>query len=174
MPLIRGFAPLVPEKPHLLILGSMPGQPSLNAREYYANRQNAFWPIIVALSRDEQPDRERAFALSYRQRCTGLAELGIALWDVLAHCRRVGSLDAAIERDSEFANDIAALLHEHPSIHTLCFNGQTAARLFRRHFGEPPSGIGSQTLPSTSPAYASLSLDEKYKQWRDALGLLQR
>ena len=69
-----GFAPVARHDARVLILGSLPGRRSLEAGEYYAHPQNAFWPIMTSL-----------FAVTgdYHQRCEGLKEHRIALWDVL-------------------------------------------------------------------------------------------
>ena len=67
------------------------------------------------------------------------------------------------------ANDFAALFSDQPKISLVCFNGQTAAKLYGR-FVAPTLEKGSntpdyQTLPSTSPAYASMSFEEKLDRW---------
>ena len=78
-----------------------------------------------------------------------------------------GSLDSAIDRDSEQPNDIPSLLAAHPSIRTLLLNGQKAAASFRRHH----HGLDLDTaiLPSTSPAHASMGATEKFAHWHRAL-----
>ena len=185
----RSFPPL--EGPHarLLILGSMPGMASLEAARYYAHPRNAFWPIVMALLDaegspatpstvdDASVPGRRGTAVrlpDYDERVRRLLAAGIALWDVLAECVRPGSLDAAIRRDSERANELPALCERHPELALIAFNGQTAAKLFERHVGEEVRArrpdIRCLTLPSTSPAHASLTLADKRARWRDALG----
>jgi len=93
---------------------------------------------------------------------------------VLARCERPGSLDSAIKRPSEQANPLLEWLTQHPSTLRICFNGKTAAALFRRHvMPELSSSLNHQlecrTLPSTSPAMASLTLSEKAAAWKPAL-----
>ena len=92
---------------------------------------------------------------------------GVALWDVLAACRRRGSLDSAIEPDSIEANDIAGLLAAHPGIRHVFCNGTAAATLYRRHvLARLPVPLPWTRLPSTSPAHAGRSLADKLVAWR--------
>jgi hypoxanthine-DNA glycosylase len=46
---VRSLPPIVSERSKLLILGSMPGERSLKAGEYYAYPRNAFWAIMGQL-----------------------------------------------------------------------------------------------------------------------------
>ncbi|MEQ1594954.1 MAG: DNA-deoxyinosine glycosylase [Casimicrobium sp.] len=163
---VTGFPPLVAPNATRLILGSMPGVASLTAGRYYAHPQNAFWRIMGAVAGFDA-------ALPYDQRVAALSHAGITLWDVLAACERSGSLDSAIARDSEVANDLAGLLALHPQITRIYFNGATAEAAFRRHCKSLAlrTDLHFTRLPSTSPAHASLRFEEKCAVWRDALAL---
>ena len=122
-PLLRAFDPIADEHAHTLILGSMPGEASLQAGQYYAHSRNLFWPIVaevMGFSAD----------LPYPERCAALLAHGCALWDVLAACRRRGSLDTAIT-DAR-PNDIAGLLRRCPGIAAIGCNGTAAFTLLRR------------------------------------------
>ncbi len=158
----RSFAPLLRDDARLLLLGSMPGRASLLAQQYYAHPRNAFWPILAAHCGIDP-------ASSYADRIAALLDAGIALWDVLAECRRRGSLDSDIEITQARANSIGELLDAHPRIRRVCCNGAAAANLYRR-FGLPgPPRIELIRLPSTSPAYAGMALAEKTRRWHQAL-----
>ena len=155
-----GFPPLVGERPRVLVLGSMPGAASLAALEYYGHPRNAFWPIMGELF-------GAGPALPYAERTARLGAAGVALWDVLAACRRPGSLDSAIEPDSIELNDIPGLLAAQPGIRHVFCNGTAAATLFRRHvLGRLPRALPWTRLPSTSPAHAGRSLADKLAAWR--------
>jgi hypoxanthine-DNA glycosylase len=82
---------------------------------------------------------------------------------VVAEANREGSLDSAI-RD-ERPNPVPALIRR-AGVRAVFFNGRKAANSFRRHFGAPPNGVSSETLPSSSPAHASLSWPRKRAAWR--------
>ncbi|MEM6329391.1 MAG: DNA-deoxyinosine glycosylase [Planctomycetota bacterium] len=164
MAFAESFPPIAAPGARVLILGSMPGVASLEAGQYYAHPRNAFWPIMGRLY-------GAGPGLPYAERCGRLQAAGVAVWDVLRQCRRAGSLDSAIERDSESANDIAGLLHECPAIGLIAFNGRKAEQAFNRHVRQnlttsPPKTV---CLPSTSPAHAARSLDQKTAIWRAAL-----
>ena len=160
---VRGFAPVVGRAPRLLILGSMPSEASLVAGEYYGLPRNAFWPIMGRLF---GAGRE----LAYADRLTVLKRAGIALWDVLAECQRPGSLDSAIDLKSARTNDLVNFYQRHRSIRRVFFNGSKAAEIYRRRI-LPDAQIvapylSHARLPSTSPAMASLSLEEKIAAWQ--------
>ncbi len=159
----QGFPPIARHDARVLILGSLPGQESLRRREYYAQPRNAFWPIMGALF-GAGPE------LPYAARAQRLAASGIALWDVCAAAVRAGSLDASIVAGSVVANDLAAFLARHRRIGLVCFNGRTAAALYRRHvlptLAPAPRSLPQLDLPSTSPAHASLTLADKLACWR--------
>ena len=157
---IRSFPPLLGPQPRALILGSMPGVASLQAHRYYAHPRNQFWPLLgEIIGFDPGSD--------YETRCAALSAAGIAVWDVLGECRRSGSLDSAIDRDSERPNDIPSLLAKHATIGTVLLNGGKAALSLRRH--HPHLEITTITLPSTSPANASINRERKLAAWRAAL-----
>ena len=162
MPPIHGFPPIAGPLATRLVLGSMPGVASLAARQYYAHPRNSFWRIVEAtLGVAEE--------LGYDARCAGLVASGVALWDVLAQCRREGSLDSAIDESTLVANDFAAFLRAHPRIGAIYFNGAKAWHSYRKHVlpGLPRAlaAIPTRCLPSTSPANASYSFERKLQHW---------
>ena len=157
-----GFPPIARPDARILILGSLPGERSIREQQYYAHPQNAFWRIMAALFGIEGDYDERA-----RQLC----KHRIALWDVLRSSVRPGSMDADIRTDTARPNDFAGFFAAHGDIELIAFNGRKAAQLFQR-FVEPLEvavGVPRVGLPSTSPAYASLSFSGKLAAWRDAL-----
>jgi len=161
-----GFGPVASPTATCLVLGSLPGRRSIDAGEYYAHPRNAFWRIMGELA-GAGPD------LAYAQRLYRLRAAGIALWDVLASSLRRGSLDAGIRPDTAAPNDFASFLAAHRRIECICFNGQAAATMFGRYVSNDPgvelSKIRLVTLPSTSPAHAAMSYDDKLARWASAI-----
>lgn len=162
----KGFPPIADARARILILGSLPGQVSLQRQQYYAQPYNAFWKIMGRLF-GAGPE------LPYGERSQRLVQNGIALWDVCAAAQRSGSLDAAIVPSSVVPNDLAAFIEGHPDIGLICFNGGKAADLYRRlvpaRMPASERAIRYVTLPSTSPAHAAMPFEEKLRRWAAVL-----
>ncbi|HYD13614.1 MAG TPA: DNA-deoxyinosine glycosylase [Allosphingosinicella sp.] len=150
------FPPVTRPDTRLLLLGSLPGAVSLAQQRYYAHPQNLFWRLIGAvIGRDLVP-------LAYEERLAALLDAKVGLWDTVAAATRDGSLDAAIRLHE--ASDLAALVATLPELRAIGFNGATSARIGRRQLG-PALDLALIDLPSSSPAYASLSFERKRDAW---------
>jgi double-stranded uracil-DNA glycosylase len=163
MSAIKGFPPIIANNSRILILGSMPSQASLLKQQYYGHPRNGFWPIMNALF-------GIAPALCYQVRKEMLMSNGIAVWDVVQSCYRAGSSDSGINQASIQANDFSRLFVDYQDISKVYFNGRMAEKLFLKrifpllnlHF----SYLEYVCLPSTSPANATLNLEQKIEAWR--------
>ena len=158
MSAIVGFAPIVSGNAKILILGSMPSEASLFRQQYYGHPRNAFWPIMSALFASDP-------SLCYQRRKEMLMENGIAVWDVLQSCSRLGSADSNIELGTIKTNDFAGFFAKYGSITQIFFNGRMAEKLYLKRIlpalNHRFSYLEYQSLPSTSPAYAVLKLEQK-------------
>ncbi|WP_295171784.1 DNA-deoxyinosine glycosylase [uncultured Brevundimonas sp.] len=159
-----GFAPVVDAETRLLILGSLPGDASLKAAQYYAHPRNAFWPLIGGVLGEDLA------AQPYEQRLDRLTARGVGLWDVIASAERSGSLDAAIR--SPEAADLRGLIGGLPRLRAVAFNGKLAAKLGRRIIGDV-AGVRLIDLPSSSPAHA-IPLAGKANVWNSLTDLIER
>ncbi len=156
MTLKSAFPPTVDSGTRLLILGSLPGERSLAAQEYYAHPSNGFWWLVGEVI--GQP----LLGLPYTERLTRLRAHHIGLWDVIGTARRQGSLDAAIRDATD--RDLASFAATLPALRAIAFNGGEAARRGRRQL----AGIDRYRLidlPSSSAAHASLSRAGKREAW---------
>lgn len=162
----HGFPPILGGRPKALILGSLPSQKSIQTNQYYGHPQNAFWRIMGDLV-------GAGPILSYQERTAALVSRHIAVWDVLASSERPGSMDAAIVGDTASANDFDEFLGQYSGIRLVCFNGQVAAKYFKKLVSSNTerdfTGIIFKTLPSTSPAHATMSYVEKLHSWSAAM-----
>ena len=157
----RSFPPIANAAARILILGSMPSKESLRAGQYYAHPRNAFWPIMGSLV-------GAAPNLPYSERVQLLQAAGIAVWDVLESCIRRSSMDADIEAATCDANDFRSFFPAHPKITHVFFNGMLAEKFYTTHvrqqLGLHP--LVYQRLPSTSPAHAAMTLEQKLNAWK--------
>lgn len=145
-------------EPVVLVLGTFPSAIARREQAYYANPRNQFWPIM-----------ERLFGiprtLPYRDRVAALNGRGLALWDTVAACRQEGSMDHTI-RDPVL-NDVAGWLAARPSVGLVAVNGRTAERFLHRALCGRTVGphVRIAGLPSTSPANAGTTFEEKLHLW---------
>ena len=160
---ISGFAPIADEKAKILILGSMPSDVSIQEQEYYAHQRNTFWPIMISLFKAGSDKN------NYEQRKNMLIENEIALWDVLQSCYRKGSLDTAIKMDTVIVNDFFQFFSSHTEIKKVCFNGAKAEAVYGKYvlptIQQQFGFLEYARLPSTSPAHAAMTLQQKTDAW---------
>ena len=161
-----GFEPVAGPDARVLILGTLPGAISLAKGEYYAQPRNAFWPIMGEVT-------GAGPGLPYEERLQRLVGRRLAVWDVCASATRPGSLDARIRTNSVRPNDFGRFLASHLDLKLICFNGAKAAALFQRlvvpRLEARWTDVRRATLPSTSPAHASMPLRQKIEVWWAAL-----
>lgn len=152
---LTGLPPVIDHSTRVIVLGSFPGGVSLSTRQYYAHPRNQFWKLLSAVLNDPLD------SLPYEERLSRLLHHRIGLWDVIAGCNRVGSLDSAI-RNAQ-ANDFSFLRAQCPNLFRACFNGKTAgeqAPLFSQ------AGFETLILPSSSPAHMQMTFAQKLAVWR--------
>ncbi|MBP1947410.1 DNA-deoxyinosine glycosylase [Virgibacillus litoralis] len=160
---LTSFAPVLPENPKVLILGSMPGGISLEKAEYYGNPRNHFWDILFELF-EQKPISD------YNEKIAFVRRKQLALWDTIGLCYREGSLDANIVEEEP--NDIVGLLNEYPGIRLIACNGGRSYETFRKNFNI--SGVDVIKLPSTSPIPGryTKTFKGKVEEWKKILEYL--
>jgi hypoxanthine-DNA glycosylase len=156
-PRLLGLPPIIDDGAEALILGNMPSVMSLGAQQYYANPRNAFWRITGEIFGFDGSE-------PYDARTAVLTAHGVAVWDVLRSCRRVGSLDSAVEPESMVANDFGQLFERHSDLARVFFNGAAAEKNFNRLVRVAPDRRYLR-LPSTSPAQ-TMRYADKLAAWR--------
>ncbi len=153
------FDPISNEDITILILGTIPGDKSLEFGEYYGHSRNKFWKIISIITGNDLP-------LNYSDKKTLLLKSKIGIWDVAHKANRKGSLDSAIK--SEEPNDLNNFILRHKNLKVIGFNGTKSKALFDKYF-DKKAGIRYITLPSTSPANTGIDFDNICKQWQQIL-----
>lgn len=181
----QGLKPLIVGNPKILVLGSLPGDKTIEENKkcnngvkdektepkYYCSSSNRFWKVVVALLGGNYPppsDNEK------RKELLGTA--GIALWDVYKKAVRAGALDGNI-RDGQVNNfsELVQLLKENPGIHTIAFNGVKASKAFSEKIRIKLQAelkdrtLSFLSLPSTSGA-SRKKTDILVQEWLAKLG----
>jgi len=159
------FEPIADARTRVLILGALPGEMSLERRQYYANPTNQFWRLMAGVTgRDliRQP---------YDERLASLLEAGVGLWDVVKSARRSGSLDSHIREASP--NNLDSAIVGLPALRALAFNGGKAYASGRKQLGIQ-SRQDLIALPSSSAAYCSVSFEHKLAVWMELKRFLRQ
>ncbi len=153
------FDPISKADSTVLILGSLPGDKSLEVGEYYGHSRNRFWRIIATITGNELP-------LTYSDKKALLLKSKISIWDVAHTANRKGSLDSFIT--DEEPNDLEDFILKHKNLKVIGFNGGKSKELFDKNF-ERKKELKYISLPSSSPANARIDFDNICKQWRQIL-----
>jgi len=107
------FDPISNSDTTILILGTLPGDKSLELGEYYGHSSNRFWKIISTITNNDLP-------LIYSDKKALLLKTKIGVWDVAHKANRKGSLDIAIE--DEEPNDLDNFIARHKNLKVIGFN----------------------------------------------------
>lgn len=151
----HSIPPVYDANSRILILGSFPSVLSRREGFFYGHPQNRFWRVLSAVFHEPLPtstEGKRNLLLCH----------GIALWDVIASCKIVGSADSSIRE--AVPNDLSRILQTAP-IERIFTNGKTAKKDYDT-FQLRQTDMEAIPLPSTSPANASITLSELTERWQ--------
>mgnify|MGYP001567098929 FL=1 len=151
----NSFAPISNNETQILILGSLPGEKSLQMAEYYAHPQNRFWRVLAKLTNSPLP-------IDYGEKIDLLLKNNLGVWDVVKTAKRIGSLDTNIL--DEVPNDLEGFIEDHPNLEVIVFNGSKSQKLFDKYFIREPN-LKYLELPSTSPANATYNFERLCERW---------
>lgn len=150
-----GLKPIFNEKTEILILGSCPGDLSIQKQQYYSNPNNQFWKLLSGILNID------LINLSYEEKINKLLENKIGLWDVMHNCIREGSLDSNIE-DFE-PNDFSKLNLN--NLKLILFNGKKA------YDNKDLVNINiEKRLLSSSSGANSIPFNKKLDLWKKEFG----
>ena len=144
------FGSFVPKKARYLILGSFTaklGDGSYNW--FYGTKRNQFWPILESVYNrkfKDQHDKERFFS-----------KVGFAISDIIYQCeRKIGSnLDA----------NLINIVYNIKLVEKILAENKIEKIFFSSRFVETEL----VTLPSPSPRFAAMRIEEKIKRYKDLL-----
>ncbi len=155
----KAFPPIIHKDSKILILGTMPGEKSLELQEYYGNRGNQFWKLLFAIFGE-------TLTHDYNVKLALLKSHHIAVWDVLEYCEREGSLDSKIK--NEVPNLFDSLYAKFPDIKHVFFSSKNASAYYDKYVGRSGS-ILYEVLPSPSGANATMPFSEKLEVWKQKI-----
>ena len=152
----KSIPPFINKDSNTLILGSLPSVKSREDGFFYAHPQNRFFKILAMVFHEEEPktiEDRKAFLLRNK----------IALYDVIFACDIYGSSDATIENVKPI--NLKDLLKQSPNIKKIFTTGKKAKELYDKYLF-PQTGMEAISLPSSSAANASMSLEKLVEAYK--------
>jgi hypoxanthine-DNA glycosylase len=152
----KGFSAIVDMNTEILILGSLPGDVSIEKHQYYGHPGNDFWRLL------DRAIGENLASMDYESRLETLKRNGIGLWDVFKAGDREGSEDAKIK--GEEINHFSILREIAPKLRLVCFNGRKSGKY------EPvlrEMGYETKIILSSSGANRRF-LEKRESEWKTA------
>jgi hypoxanthine-DNA glycosylase len=161
------FKPFIPPDIKYLIVGSFPGkgQTGIGVTDkhwFYGARRNRFWGILEAvynISLEDKKSKQELFVKT---------KMGIA--DIILKATRKQNTNSDTNLEIIKLNDEAIRkILESKTIITIFFTSKFVEKLFKKVF---PYISNTITLPSPSPRFARMTLQEKtniYKKYLPAL-----
>ena len=152
--IVHPFSPFFCEDSRVLIVGSLPSVKSRENGFYYGHPQNRFWKMLALIFCEEVPQ-------STEEKKNFLRLHKIAVYDSIKECTICGSSDSSIR--NVVPSDIKSIV-ENSNVKKILANGKTAAKFFLKYQDENLCSM-LKSLPSTSPANASFSLEKLAEIW---------
>lgn len=158
------FKAFVPANATVLIVGSFPGRDithkKLSEDEwFYGTKRNQFWKIISGVYQTElatKAEKQKLFE-----------KYGIAIADIFLRIKRKGNNNTDSNLEIVEYNDKAIeKVLANKNIERIFFTSQFVGKTFLKRFPEIKYG---KTLPSPSPRFARMSLEEKIKFYKEQL-----
>ncbi|OGM21935.1 hypothetical protein A2863_00900 [Candidatus Woesebacteria bacterium RIFCSPHIGHO2_01_FULL_38_9b] len=161
------FGIFVPPRAKYLILGSFTGKGvGINSYDwFYGTKRNQFWPIIESVYNMKLPVKKNKQNL--------FTHLGIAITDIIYQCER--------KKASNLDNNLTNIVYNTKGINNIFKKNKIEKIFFSSRFVETRfkmifeklinknNNIQLITLPSPSPRYAAMSIDEKIKRYQSIL-----
>lgn len=144
----------------IMIMGTAPGEESLNKQEYYASKSNRFWRVVfkaLGLSEEKMPE-------TYNSKVKCLLKNHIGLWDIYSEFERDGSTDKKIK--NAVLNDLNKL---NPSIKLIICNGKIPYTKMKMYVAN--TDLYLLYCYSTSSSHKYASQEQIENDWRKAFFL---
>ena len=145
----ESLKPFIYPEAEILILGSLPSVKSREENFYYAHKSNRFYKVLAGIYEEATP-------ITIEEKKAFLKRHHIALYDSIYSCYIHGSSDASIKDITP--SDVKSLI-KNTNVKKIFTTGKLAYKVYQEHI-ENDVGIKAISLPNTSSANASISLDE--------------
>lgn len=160
----KGLEPFIDNNSEILIVGTFPSGISICSEQYYANTShNSFWKLIYKIYEDKD-----IVPNNYPKRKEVLKKNKIALCDVYSWAARLGNSDSKIDKKNIEYHKLDELLDNHPNIKKIIFNGQEAAKVFKKEF---PNITTLAYIAESTSGNRMIYFEEKLANWQDLLSL---
>ena len=154
----------VPNPLRTLIVGSFPGRPGTLSTDpknqwYYSALRSQFWKIMETALQRPLPNKTAKMA--------ELGNLGIGIADILFKIKRKKPTNADEDLEILEYNNVVLekILTQNPKV-KICFTSRFVEKHFKKCF---PEHHTTYLLPSPSPRYARLSIQQKAAIYREIL-----
>jgi hypoxanthine-DNA glycosylase len=160
---VHPFGAFVPKNVKVLIVGSFPGREQTQCvmdgtQWFYGAPRNQFWKILEIVYGRELKSRKQKQEL--------FEEAGIGITDIIKSCiRRNGTnLDENLEVKEYNKEAVAVILKEH--LPGILFTSRFVEKEFKKLF---PEYNKTDILPSPSPRYFKLNIEDKARIYKEKL-----
>lgn len=162
---VHPFKPFVPKNSKYLLLGSFPGAKTPENTWYYGTKRTQLWKILEGVYKTNLESVEE------RKKLFNKIKLSVS--DVILECERIRgtNLDNNLKILS-YNTKAAENILKNNDIKKIFFSSRFVEGLYKRFFKdfiEKYPKVELITLPSPSPRYAKLKLEEKVKIYKNIL-----
>lgn len=155
------FEDFIPDSCELLILGSFPGKQSTQIKSeddwFYGAKRNQFWKIIELVYDADltlKVDKQNLFK-----------NLKIGITDIISSCERKENKNTDNNLINKLYNKKIIHILETNPIKKVLFTSKNVFKEFTENF-EKPKGVELVALPSPSPIYRRLNLQDKAIEYK--------
>lgn len=157
------FEPFIPENSTKLVLGSFPGKESTQSKRendwFYCAARNQFWKILETVFDKNLSTKEAKQKL--------FEENKIAITDILYSCTRRDNKNSDENLiNKEYNKRAIKEILTSQNIKTILFTSKSVHKEFIENF-EFPKHLNLVILPSPSPIFRRLDLEEKSKVYKE-------
>jgi len=155
------FGPFIPDYCKTIVLGSFPGKESTQTKRendwFYGANRNQFWKILECIYQRDLKDKTTKQKL--------FSEFRIGITDIILSCERIDNKNSDSNLKNKVYNSLISEIIKTNPIERILFTGKGVYLEFIENFGKGED-IEYIVLPSPSPVYRRLSLQDKVTEYK--------